>query len=228
MDGFIEGFHDNFGFTQQGRNFVEQDQFQIVLGPGDTGAGLALLDRPTSGGVGDPFVHLRYALPGTPGGWMFNVEGAVKFAVADHEDFLSTGNEDYGLRLTADKQWNKNGLIVEGWVIFPGDLDFTGRKGLVGDPGNRIEAPSVLPGLHFTYLHRFGPKFLFTVQLLTAENLFKDIGASALSELEFMTTFGFKWYTGSGVWGLGITENLLNYDNTPDIGVHLTWALLRG
>ena len=37
---------------------------------------------------------------------------------------------------------------------------------------------------------------------------------------------GMKWATRTGVWGVGLTENLFNYDNTPDIAVHLSWGML--
>jgi hypothetical protein len=35
-----------------------------------------------------------------------------------------------------------------------------------------------------------------------------------------------KWVTRTGVWGVGLTENLFNYDNTRDIAVHLSWGKL--
>ncbi|MGH9380497.1 MAG: hypothetical protein ACRD2Z_07785 [Thermoanaerobaculia bacterium] len=45
-----------------------------------------------------------------------------------------------------------------------------------------------------------------------------DVGLG-LRYLDF--SGGFKWNTRLGVFGVGVNENLLNYDNTPDIGVHL-------
>ena len=35
-----------------------------------------------------------------------------------------------------------------------------------------------------------------------------------------------KWATRAGVWGVGLTETILNYDNTPDIAIHLSWGML--
>ena len=35
-----------------------------------------------------------------------------------------------------------------------------------------------------------------------------------------------KWATQTGVWGVGLTENIFSYDNPPDIAVHLSWGML--
>lgn len=53
--------------------------------------------------------------------------------------------------------------------------------------------------------------------------MFSEATDSAISDVEIQLTFGLKRVTRLGVFGFGLTENLLNYDNTPDIGVHLTW-----
>lgn len=49
-----------------------------------------------------------------------------------------------------------------------------------------------------------------------------------LSDPEFQITFGVKWATTDGVFGIGLTENLFNYANTPDIGVHLSSGTFFG
>ena len=49
---------------------------------------------------------------------------------------------------------------------------------------------------------------------------------SDIADLELQLTTGVKWNTPLGVLGLGITENILNHDNTPDIGVHVSWGYL--
>jgi hypothetical protein len=39
---------------------------------------------------------------------------------------------------------------------------------------------------------------------------------------------GLKWATKAGVFGVGLTENLFNFSNTPDIGIHLSWGNFFG
>lgn len=45
--------------------------------------------------------------------------------------------------------------------------------------------------------------------------------------MEFQVTAGLKWNTSAGIIGLGMTENILKFDNIPDIGLHFTWGMLK-
>ena len=64
------------------------------------------------------------------------------------------------------------------------------------------------------------------LERLVAEHPFRKVVDSDLSELETQLTLAMKWNTPLGVIGLGLTENVFNMDNTPDIGLHFSWGLL--
>ncbi|MEM7482752.1 MAG: DUF3187 family protein [Acidobacteriota bacterium] len=214
LDGTIFDFHDSYGFSNQGREFVADDQFQVVLGFGDDD--LVILQAPSSG-AGDPNLSLRYAIPG-PGRWDFNVAGTVKFPLAS-EDTLSSGSTDYGGLLTADWRGRRNAVMFNLSIVKAGNID-----PLEFDP-------PILPALDVSWLHGFGQtrRLRSFFQVLMADHAFRDVVDSGLSEPEFQLTVGLKWQTRHlGVVGFGLTENLLNYDNTPDIGLHLSWGFLSG
>ena len=62
--------------------------------------------------------------------------------------------------------------------------------------------------------------------VIAAEHVYSRQTNTGISDPEFQITVGMKWATRIGVWGVGLTENLFNYDNTPDIADHLSWGML--
>ena len=212
LDGTIFDFHDQFGYGQQGRDLVADEQFQIVIG--QDGQGFSLLDGPPDGGFSDPSVYFRYYL-GNRGRWSFNLAGGVKIPVAD-EEFLSSGSVDFGLLFTAQASWRRHALFLNLSVVEAGEFENQGVN------------PPILPAFHVSWMRKFGQEGqnrLF-LQLLAAEHAFSDLFDSDIAELELQVSLGIKRATSAGVFGFGITENILAYDNTPDIGLHLSWGHL--
>lgn len=219
LDSVIYGFHDLIGTGQQGRDFVEDDQFQFVTGANGV-VGASSLERPGSGGFGDPNLYLRWAVPGTVRGWRFNLAAGVKPPLASTERLLSTGSWDFGILVTADRRWQSNAVIFNLGFVFPGTYEES-RYGTSFDP-------PTLSSLNMSWLHGFKrwPRTRMFFQLLAARHMYSDLMDSDISDPEFQMTIGMKWATSAGVLGVGLTENLLNFDNTPDIGVHVSWGVL--
>lgn len=213
LDSTIYAFHDTLGIGQAGRDFVASDRFQLVYLSGDEP--FVLLDRPTSGGFTDPVLSLAYTFPKAWKGWHFGFEAGVKIPVADEGVLLSTGGVDLGFQLTAQKKWQKNALVVNFAYVVPGDFQ----------PRGTFD-PASLPSLNVAYLHRLGRKTTGIVQTLFSDNIFRDETDSALSELEFQISAGVKIEALGGAIGIGFTENLLNFDNTPDFGLHVSYTVL--
>ncbi|MEM7050547.1 MAG: DUF3187 family protein [Acidobacteriota bacterium] len=215
LDGSIFDFHDEFGFGQQGRQFVADDQFQVVIGSRSLDP-VVLLDNQDDSGPGDPSLLFRYFL-GELGEWQFSLSGGVKVPIADEDGFFSTGSWDFGGQLNFHRRWNRNALIANLGAVFPGKFEQTGFE------------PPTLPSFQLSWLHRFGRRAWAptgSLQFLVAEHPFRDLIDSDLTDLEIQLTAGLKWRTRAGVFGVGLTENLFNYDNTPDIGLHVTWGYL--
>jgi len=221
LDGTIEGFHDLLDLGQQGRNFVERDEVQVIIGRnGDVF--IRVLEPPSNGGFGDPFLFARYTFPGQLGGWRFNLEAGLKPPLASESKALTSGAWDGGLQLTADRRWRRNALILNLAVVSPGDFEDTDFR--VG-----VKVP-ILKSLQASWIHLFtgGRHTRVFLQALLAEHPLSDLVESDLTKLEAQLTVGVKWDTSVGTWGIGLTENLFNMDNTPDIGVHLSWGKVFG
>lgn len=218
LDGLIYDFHDTFGYGQQGRESVADDQFQVVLGAAGE-ARLVRLEAP-SAGIADPSLFIRYAVPAEPGGWRFNLAGGIKAPIAATEDLLSTGGWDVGVQATAERQLRRNAFLLNLAIMAPGDFELAAGS----------FDPPLLPSVHLAWIYRprRTPRLRWVVQALAAEHLLRNAVDSDLARPEFQLTVGVKWNTGHGTLGFGITENLFNMDNTPDIGLHLTWGTLLG
>lgn len=216
LDDVIFNVHDSLGVSQSGRDNVQNDRIQVVLGRDDS-KDVVLLDRPTSGGLGDPHFFLRYALPEFAPKWRSNLEIGVKAPLMEEETFLSTGSWDFGYQLSVDRRFTRDAWILNLGMIFPGTFKQTDFR------------PPNLPFVNVSWLHRFErwSNTRSSVQVLLAEHPYRAIVNSALSDMEVQITAGLKWDTSVGVIGLGVTENVFNFDNTPDFGLHFTWGYLK-
>lgn len=217
LDGVVESFHDTFSLGQGGRTHVVRNHAQVVIG-NDGAVFVRALETPSDGGFGDPFLFARYALPGQLAGWRFNLAAGAKPPLASEERAVSSGSWDFGLQLTADRRWRRNALIVNLAAVAAGDFRDTEFR--VG-----TDIP-LLPAVHVSWLHLLGGSYRARtfLQLLFAQHPLRDLIASDFTSLEFQLTGGVKWDTALGTWGVGVTENLFNFDNTPDIGIHLSWG----
>jgi len=215
MDSFIQGFHDLLGIGQAGREFIGKGDFQILFM--NDGESLVLHDRPSSGGVTDPTLSLTYSFPKTTKGWSFSIEGAIKPPVADRDDWLSSGSWDVGVQASAQRIWGKNAVVLNLAVVAPGDFNIEGGFD-----------PAALPSANLAYVRRLTPRTTAVVQALYSENIFRDEVDSDLSAYEFQMTAGVRFDALGGVIGVAVTENLFNFDNTPDFGFHVSYSRLIG
>lgn len=216
LDDVIYGFHDAVGVGQSGRQYVPDDYVQVVLGR-DGDQDVVLLERPSQGGFGDPGLYVRYTLPQLLPDWRGSLELGLKVPLMNETDFLSTGSWDLGYQVTIERRFSRDAWMLNFGAVFPGKFKQTNFR------------PPNLPFVNITWIHRF-QRWTHTrsfVQALLAEHPYRAIVDSELSDLQFQLTGGFKWETGVGVVGVGLTENVLNFDNTPDIGLHFTWELVR-
>ncbi|MDH5388458.1 MAG: DUF3187 family protein [Gammaproteobacteria bacterium] len=216
LDSAIYDFHEAFGIGQHSRDRVPNEDFMVVLGLQPNNP-LVMLNPPTSGGFGDPSFFLRYAFPNDYKSWKFNLSAGIKAPLADENVFLSTGSWDAGFQLIADKRFQRDAYIINVGTIFPGDIRV-----------RNFDLPS-LSFMNLNWLHSFEGENhkKFFLQFILAEHPFHRVIDTELSDLEFQITTGLKWNTSVGVIGIGLTENLLNFNNTPDIGFHFTWGILK-
>ena len=75
-------------------------------------AQLELFEAPTSGGLTDPTLGLRYTSLPLSEDWRLGFEGAVKVPVAGQPRLLSTGRTDYGVQASLQRRGDRHALYA--------------------------------------------------------------------------------------------------------------------
>lgn len=208
LDAPIESFHDLIDVEQHGRDLVARDQFQIVYDVG--GISFVQLDRETRGGFGDPVVGLRYSLPQPRFGWDVVVEFAAKIPVAGERFLLSTGNSDVGGQVTLQRRLGsgRHAVYFSGSAIY-----------YAGGPETPGDGAQVIPTLIGGYSFGLTRNTSFIVQGYASRSVVQHSSIHELTDDKFLMSLGLQGRHGSFLWSFAVTENVSNYENTPDVGV---------
>lgn len=206
LDRVIEDFHAEFGFSTAGRDLVRRDRFQVVA---DVGGVRFVLPQAPESGFGDPVFGARYSV--NPGGarWNLVLEAAAKVPLGDAERLASTGNADYGMQATWQRFFSRGALY----------LSLSGV--LYDEPIELPESETFIPTAIAGYEHRLSQRSSAIVQLYASPSVIRDSTAEELTETKYQLTVGLQTWRGRTAFRLGITENLSNFSNTPDIGITL-------
>jgi hypothetical protein len=210
LDGLIEEFHDVFGFSSFGRPAARQNDVNVIFDLETMQ--LAFLDAPTDGGLTDPTIGLRYAGPSLPGPWQLTLEAALKVPVGGRRDFLSTGRTDYGVQASFQR-FNNN----HAWYVDVAAVKYTGAAGPV--PQESRIVPTIILG----YERRLTENTNLNLQAYASESVYthKTTDLDELLERKYQLSIGLRHRIRGALISFGITENIQNLSNTPDIGFHL-------
>jgi thiol-disulfide isomerase/thioredoxin len=212
MDSFVQGFHDLFGLDPSGRDLVPRDQFRIMLDPYgdgrsvDLGAGssgtfarnllFTFQHNVTCGTATWP--ALSYAVTGRYGvGEVGEAEG---------------GNWDVALSVAASRRFGRfYAYLTLGYAWYSSDT-FYGIE---------------LEDTQFTILAagewRFKPRMSLMLQIMTTQGVAVDFDPFSKTSNEVI--FGWKWEVRqAGVLEIGLLENIVTFDNSPDFGVHAAFT----
>jgi hypothetical protein len=213
MDDTIEKFHDTFGFSSFGRPALARNRVNTAYDL--KGTSYAKLDAGSSGGLLDPVFGLRYSSPQRLRGWNFSLEGAAKVPVAGQRDFLSTGRLDVGVQASAQRRGRRQAFYVNAALVWYG--------------GGQAPSPrdqQVVPTLVLGYELRLTDRTNLNLQGYISPSLYSqhETGLRELRANKYQATLGLRHRVDHHVWTIGITENLQNVNNTPDIGFQIGFA----
>ena len=213
LDSTIEQFHQAFGFSTFGRKAASRNDVNLILDL--KSAQVAEFEAPTSGGMLDPTVGVRYSGFELFKGWDLVVEAASKVPLQGRRALLSTGHTDFGIEATMQHFAQHHAYYVSfAGVYYDGTTSITPTD------------PQVVPTLLLGYEHRFTPDTHLILQGYISPSIYsdEDTDLDELRATKYQLSLGFYHRMGSAVLSFGITENFQNIDNTPDIGFQLGWA----
>jgi hypothetical protein len=220
MDGFIQGFHDMFGISQDGRDDVSKDR--KVIQRFDPKTGQMLSERSAEDLENNGMVFLiNYTLTHGTEIWpSANVFGAVRYGLSCADLCRDDHPVDAGFGVGLAKRWSKK------WYTYA-SLGYTHYESR--DPCE--PAPGVTPldfennaftGLFVLSWH-YTPSFAILAQYLYSGPSIKHI--DGLDEASHEVHLGFKWETNYGMIEFALIENVITMSNSPDFGLHGGWGL---
>jgi hypothetical protein len=202
LDSLVEGFHDAVGLGQMGRDLVARDRFQIVYRLADSR--LQMLDREVDGGFADPIVGLRY-MPSGIGPWQFAIEAAAKLPVGGERALLSTGETDLGLQASTRRRFGRTTVQASATVVH-----YSGG----------LESPSdeLIPTLILACSYAATPDTSLILQSYASRSAVRGTSIDELNDNKYQMSLGLQSSLQSWIWTFAITENIANFNNTPDVG----------
>ena len=213
MDNTIENFHDWFSIGQSGRDEAKHNQSRVILRD-DQGNILTEFDADKMANNGIGFVAQYVIHPGTtlwPAVW---VNGQLRYALKE-PDIIMDNNEPLdsyigiGLSKRLSEKWHTYSNM--GYTHY-GQTEFD----------NMELKSSALSGMVAVAYDRT-PNFSLLVQYNFHEGVINGLGK--LSNYSHEIVLGFKWMTDhGGMVELGLIENIINTDNSPDVGLHFAYA----
>jgi hypothetical protein len=216
MDGFVEGFHSIFGLGQAYRDVVTR---------GETTSALRIGDREDfnpedpRAGIGDPIAFAIWAPGDGTGAWRVSLVGGIKIAVGSTSKRLSTGHADFGAAFAVTGDLGRWCVNFNGGVVVPGDIEFF---------------PGLDPARTFALAGSFGYRFRTTslwVQLQWEQSPLRHATDITLTNDIYDVSLGMRFPLAGDVRAfVALTENVVAFDNSSDIGFHggVTWAVGGG
>ncbi len=213
MDSAIENFHDAFGFDNNARPAVERNDINLIADLRN--ASIAQFDAPTTGGFLDPTIGIRYSSPEQVKGWNYVLEAAAKIAVQGQEEFQSTGESDYGVQATLQRFGDPHAWYVSASAVY-----YDGRSSITPTD------PQVVPTLVVGYERKLSERTHLILQAYVSDSIYsrEDTDLDELLDMKYQLSIGIYQRIGRGVLSFAFTENLQNFNNTPDVGLQLGWA----
>ncbi len=213
LDNTIEQFHDTFGFNSVGRPAAARNRTTLIYDLKKTH--VVLLDRPTDGGFADPTVGVRYAGLGFSDRWRLTLEAAVKIPVRGSRPLLSTGRTDFGVQAALQRTGVRHGFYLDAAAVY-----------YSGSPEPFPQDAQVIPTLLLGYEYRWTARTNLNVQAYASESVYShrqtDLGE--LLATKYQVSIGMRHRLENWLVTFGVTENVQNMNNTPDIGFQLGLA----
>ena len=218
LDGTVERFHKTFGLSSFGRPAVARNGVNLIYDlKSDSYASLGR--SPTSGGLLDPTIGLRYSGIQLGRAWTLSLEGAVKLALDGERALLSTGRNDFGLQAAAQWRGARQAFYANASAVY-----YAGGEFLVE------HERQIVPTLIVGYEYALTANTNLNIQGYASTSVYsrRDTDLDELLENKYQLTAGFRHRRNDIVISFGITENVQNINNSPDIGLQLGLSWMPG
>jgi len=208
-DGFIDDFHDTFGFADGGRSRARHDQ-QVFRYERDGRLALDVDDSPS--GIGDVRLGVKKRLSGF-GDWGTAVAGQLKLPTGDADRLTGSGSADVALWASIGN--NQSGLSSWRLAAGAGGL-YTGEGDVLAD--QRVQTVGFgWATIGYALTH----DFVVQVQANSHSAFYDGTNLEALDGIAVQGALGFDWQvTERSALAFAIIEDL-NTGASPDVSFTL-------
>jgi hypothetical protein len=206
MDAFIQGFHDLFGIGQNGRLELPRDDFNSFFDV--DGGEVRLTDDDRGTFLTSLTLTMQHNITcGTDYLPALSCAASIRRDLVQ-DDIRGGDNWDGGLSVSAARRFgNVYGYLSLGYAYF-------GEETFRGIPLQRDQWRILTAGEW-----HFHERQALVAQYMASEGVAVDAGD--FSQWSHEVTLGWKYEPRPGtVLELGLIENIIVYDNSPDFGVH--------
>lgn len=213
MDPVIEGFHSVFGFSNGHRDDYPQDDFAFeVLHHDRTGDTAFPMNKKRGWGLVRPAAAISHIWTGSQSSISISSTLLARFPGSSGEEILIYRSDDLGLSLGI-------GMKRGGWKItaMP-SISWQHQKEVAGialnqwQYGGSVSAERYRPGSNHAFIFR----------ILMQSGIARSF--SQLATFRFQTTASYnRRISSTALVEIGLSENVFHHDNSPDIGLHLSF-----
>ncbi len=210
MDGFLEDYHDAFGFPDYGRKDRPNNDFLYEV----RRDGKLIIRGQSGTRLGDIRLAVKKPLM-SAADYKLSIKGDLELPVSSAKKGYSNGSIDAGISLLFDK--SISGSTMTYWnlgAVFPGDVK--GHENL--DLRNYINGGVALE----TELSK---NLDLVIQLHGQSDIYPDTEISAVDGRAFFIAFGGRYYSNGRNYELSLTEDL-NTSGSPDFIINFTYKHL--
>lgn len=208
-DGFIDDFHDTFGFGDGGRSRAANDQQNFRYERGDR---LALDVDDSPSGIGDVRLGVKKRLAGF-GDWGAAVSGEFKLPTGDADRLTGSGSADFALSAMI----GNNQLGLSDWRLGAGaGALYTGKGDVLAD--QRVQTV----GFGWASIgYALTNAFVVQVQANSHSAFYNETNLEAIDGIAVQGALGFDWrVTETSAVTFAIIEDL-NPGASPDVSFTL-------
>lgn len=212
MDGLVEGFHGLLNLSNGGREWSPRNEYGVFV----------VRDRrfwirsvePAGFRPGDFVLRVKTPLYRDGGGFVLSLAGALKLPTGSLETLTGSGGTDIQAALFAT--WRPR--LAGRDMVFHANLAHSLLGGATRSEGFPLRSISTLL-LAFEY--RTAGRFAALVQTQVNIGPFPGSRLGPLNRTAIEATAGVRYALSESLsLDLGLTENLSQYQNTPDVGLH--------
>ncbi len=216
LDSTIEQFHETFGFSSFGRPAVARNDAILIYDL--KGAHVVLLEKPTDGGLTDPTVGVRYTGFQPLRDWRLSLEAAAKIPLAGRRLLLSTGRADYGVQMSLQYPGSRHAIYMDAAAVY-----------YAGASQPAPQDSQIVPTLVVGYEYQLTAHTNVNLQGYVSKSVYShdQTDLDELTGTKYQYSIGLRHRWDNLIFTFGITENVQNVNNTPDVGVQLGVAFVR-